>query len=99
MLQYLEGNINLTREFAKKHSDKMDLIEPEATYLLWLDFNKLKFSDKDLGLFLIKKAKLGLNPGTMFGSGGEGFHRMNIACPRSTIVIALNQLEDALNSL
>jgi len=99
MLNYLEGNITLIRKFSEKHVDKMDLIEPEATYLLWLDFNKLKLSDKDLESFLIKKAKLGLNPGTMFGSGGEGFHRMNIACPRSTIMLALNQLEVALNSL
>ncbi len=99
MLEYLEGNADLIRQFAKKHQSKMDLIEPEATYLLWLDFRKMDMSDKDLESFLLKKAKLGLNPGSMFGSGGQGFHRMNIACPRIVVVKALNQLEEALNSL
>ncbi len=99
MLLYLEGNTDLIRQFAKKHESKMDLIEPEATYLLWLDFRKMNLNDKDLESFLLKKAKLGLNPGTMFGAGGQGFHRINIACPRALVVQALKQLDEALNSL
>jgi cystathionine beta-lyase len=99
LLCYLSGNIEIVRNFALKHSDKMDLIEPEATYLLWCDFAKLKFSDKELENFMIKKARLGMNSGVMFGSGGSGFCRMNIACPRAILLQALNQLEDALNML
>lgn len=99
MLEYLKGNIDLVREFAEKHSDKMELIEPESTYLLWLNFSKLGFGDEELKQFVIKKAKLGLNYGTMFGAGGEGFQRMNIACPRSVVKQALAQLEIAFNTL
>jgi cystathionine beta-lyase len=99
LIDYLSGNVDLVRNFAKKHSDKMDLIEPGATYLLWLNFRKLNLTDKELENFFIKKAKLGMNSGTMFGKGGEGFHRMNVACPRSIVLQALDQLDRALNSL
>ena len=61
------------------------------------DFAKLKFSDKELEMFMIKKAHLGMNSGIMFGPGGGGFLRMNIACPRAILKQALNQLEEALD--
>lgn len=99
MINYIEGNTELVRQFAKKHATKMELIEPEATYLLWLDFRKLGLDDNALKQFIIKKAKLGLNHGAMFGAGGEGFQRMNVACPRSVVETALEQLEIALNSI
>jgi cystathionine beta-lyase len=99
MIEYIEGNTALMREFAKKHSDKMSLMEPESTYLLWLDFSKLNMSDADLKNFMIKKAKLGFNHGPTFGAGGEGFQRMNVACPRSIVEKALSQLESAFNLL
>ncbi|MDF1546987.1 MAG: PatB family C-S lyase [Bacteroidales bacterium] len=99
MIAYIEENTGLVREFAVKHKDKLALIEPEATYLLWLDFRKLKLDDDELKTFIINKAKLGLNPGIMFGSGGEGFQRMNVACPRSVIKQALQQLESAFRQI
>jgi len=99
MVNYIERNTELVRQFAKKHASKMELIEPEATYLLWLDFRKLGLEDETLKQFMIKKAKLGLNHGSMFGAGGEGFQRMNVACPQSIVEKALQQLEVALNSL
>jgi cysteine-S-conjugate beta-lyase len=99
MIEYVEGNTALVREFAKKHHDKMTLIEPEATYLLWLDFSKLKLSDAELKNFMIREAKIGFNHGPTFGKGGEGFQRLNVACPRSVVEKALMQLENAFNSL
>lgn len=99
MIAYIEKNTSLVREFALKHKDKLELVEPEATYLLWLDFRKLKLDDDELKNFIIKKAKLGLNPGAMFGSGGEGFQRMNVACPSSVVKQALQQLESAFDQI
>ena len=99
MNAYLESNIELVRNFAKKHSDKMELIEPEATYLLWIDFRKLNLDDESLSNFIIKEAKLGLSPGSLFGKGGEGFQRINVACPSSVVKQALSQLELAFNKL
>ena len=99
LIDYLQENVNLVKEFANKHSSKMTLIEPQATYLLWLNFKALNLDHKELESFFIKKAKLGMNSGTMFGKGGEGFHRLNIACPKSIVLQALNQLNQALNSL
>ena len=99
MISYIEHNTDLVRQFAKKHTDKMELIEPEATYLLWLDFKKLKFSDEELKRFMIKEAKLGLNHGPVFGDGGEGFQRMNVACPSSVVEQALLRLEQAFSLL
>jgi len=99
MIKYIEENTDLVRQFAKKHTNKMDLIEPESTYLLWIDFRKLKLSDEELKKFIIKDAKLGLNHGAMFGAGGEGFQRMNVACPSSIVKQALLQLELAFSSL
>jgi len=98
VIEYLTKNLELVREFAKKHHDKLDLIEPEATYLLWLNFKKLNLTDAELKDFMIKKAELGMNPGTQFGSGGSRFMRMNIACPKSIVEQALNQLENAFIS-
>jgi cystathionine beta-lyase len=98
VIEYLTKNLEMVREFAKKHHDKLDLIEPEATYLLWLNFKKLNLADSELKDYMIRKAKLGMNPGTQFGSGGSGFMRMNIACPKSIVKQALNQLENAFIS-
>jgi len=75
---------------------QIKIIQPEATYLLWLDFRELGMNEKQLNELLIKKAKLGFNEGSMFGPGGEGFQRMNVGCPRSTVVKAMNQLFDAI---
>ncbi len=95
MIKYVEANFELLRDFTNVHSEKIDLIEPEATYLAWLDFNKLNLSENKLKHFIIKKARLGLNNGAMFGDGGQGFQRMNLACPKHTLETALNLLEKA----
>jgi cysteine-S-conjugate beta-lyase len=64
----------------------------EATYMAWLDFRKLGIPDKELRTMLIEKAGLGFVDGPTFGSGGEGFQRMNFACPRSVLEKALTRL-------
>ncbi len=95
MKEYLNTNIDYAVNFIKKNIPQIKLHKPEATYLLWLDFSSLGLSDKELNQFLITKAKLGLNQGSVFGNGGSGFMRMNVACPKSTLETALKQLQTA----
>ncbi len=74
-------------------------MEPEGTYLLWVDFNALQLSEEELEDLILQKARLWLDAGTMFGPEGSGFQRINIACQRETLVKALEQLKEAVHSL
>jgi cystathionine beta-lyase len=69
----------------------------EGTYLAWLDFRRYGFSAEELKDRIIQKARLALNDGPMFGPGGEGFQRMNLACPRQVLRQALDRLKAALD--
>jgi cystathionine beta-lyase len=93
---YLYGNLQFTREFLKERLPQIHLIDPEGTYLLWLDFRDLGMTEAQLEDLVVNKAKLWLDSGAMFGAVGEGFERINIACPRSILKQALEQLEAAL---
>jgi cystathionine beta-lyase len=96
---YLLENLNFLRNFLAEKLPKIKLIEPEGTYLVWLDFRELNLSPTELENLIINKAKLWLDSGTIFGKSGEGFQRVNIACTRATLQQALIQLEDAVKSL
>lgn len=97
--EYLLGNLNFVREFVKEHLPKVSLIEPEGTYLLWLDFRAYQLSKEELEEKIVKEAKLWLNSGSMFGEEGEGFERINIATPRAYLEKAMNQLKLAFSEL
>ncbi|RKD29141.1 MalY/PatB family protein [Thermohalobacter berrensis] len=99
LLKYLEGNIEYSINFINKRIPKIKAIRPEGTYLLWLDYRELKLSNKELKNLMVDKAKVGLSDGAMFGSGGEGFQRMNIGCPREIIKEGLERIEKAINQL
>lgn len=96
---YLKGNLDYLRAFLKDKIPKVRLVEPEGTYLVWLDFRDLGLNDKQLDDLMVHKAGLWLDTGPMFGAGGEGFQRINIACPRAILIKALTQLELAVNDL
>jgi cystathionine beta-lyase len=96
LLEYLEGNSLLVRSYLREHLPRVTLSPLEGTYLAWLDFRRYGFSPQELRECIIEKARLGLNDGPMFGPGGEGFQRMNIACPRSVLREALDRLKTAL---
>lgn len=98
LINYLEGNVDLVRSFLKEKLPEVKLIEPEATYLLWLDFRKLGLTQPELVKLIIGKARLGLNDGAAFGSEGIGFMRINIGCPKSMLLEGLQQLENALKN-
>lgn len=89
---YLAENIRYTKEFIATNLPKIKLVETQGTYLLWMDFSAYGLSQADLDLRVTNGAKLWLDGGTMFGEDGEGFQRMNIACPRSILTQALSQL-------
>jgi cysteine-S-conjugate beta-lyase len=99
LMDYLEINLDFLTEFIQAKLPKIKLIRPEATYLVWLDFRDLGLSQAELKEFLIKKAELGLNDGTTFGSGGEGYMRINIACRKTLLTEALEKLHKAYISL
>lgn len=95
--EYLQGNLVFLREYLEEHIPEIRLIEPEGTYLLWLDFRGLNMTEEEREELIVKKAHLWLDSGAMFGVDGEGFERINIACPRETLKQALTQLDHALN--
>jgi cystathionine beta-lyase len=70
---YLCGNLDLLRNYLKQHIPQVKLVEPQGTYLVWLDFKALGLSDNELDDLIVRKARLWLDEGTMFGAGGEGF--------------------------
>lgn len=96
LLLYLYDNISKTKSLLAKKAPKLKVIEPEGTYLLWIDFNDLGLSDKRLNDIIVNKAKLWLNEGTMFGDEGKGFQRINIACQWSRLEEGLNRLAESL---
>ena len=93
LLVYLAENMALISSFLQQRIPKIKLIEPEATYLAWLDCSALDLSQRELDETITHKAKLWINDGTRFGMGGEGFQRINVACPREVLEEALLRLE------
>lgn len=99
LMDYLTANLDITQKFLKEKIPQVKLMRPEGTYLVWLDCSELDLKGKDLKDFMIEDAGLGFNDGRMFGTGGDGFMRMNIACPKQTLADALNKLEKAVKNI
>jgi cystathionine beta-lyase len=96
MLAYIEGNIKFVEDYCAEHMPQIKPLRPQASFLVWLDCRALRLSHDELVSLFVKKAHLALNDGEMFGQGGEGFMRLNVASPRSILLQALRQLEKAL---
>lgn len=94
LITYLEKNIELAEEFINNELPGIELIKPEATFLLWIDFRNLSLKGDELTQKIVRNAELGLSDGRLFGSDGEGFQRMNIGCPKSIVEKALEQLKN-----
>ncbi|AMM91880.1 MalY/PatB family protein [Peribacillus simplex] len=99
LLEYLQGNLEFTLNYFSKSIPQIKVIQPEGTYLVWLDCRELGFSVKELDEFMLRKARVAMNEGLIFGMEGEGFMRLNIACPRSMLKNALDGIEKAISSL
>lgn len=98
MHKYVSENIAYTKQFIEEKLPDITLVETEGTYLMWLDFRKLGLSESELEDLIVKKAKLWLDSGRIFGTAGKGFQRINVACPRKTLTEALTRLELAVKN-
>lgn len=98
LLIYLESNRDYAIDYITRKIPSIAVIKPEATFLLWLNFKKLKMKQDKLNEFIINKARLGLNDGASFGKAGTGFMRLNFACPRAILTEGLKRLETAVNN-
>ena len=96
---YIRENISFTKKFLEERIPKVKMLEPEGTYLVWVDFRALGLSNRELEDLIIHKAGLWLDSGAIFGAAGEGFQRINVACPRVTLQTALEKIETAVNNL
>ena len=94
--KYLQGNLDFVREYLAKELPEVKLIEPEGTYLIWLDFRSLGLSEDALEDLIVNKAKLWLDSGAIFGKVGEGFERINIATNKSVLKEALDRIKNAI---
>lgn len=97
-LLYIKANRDFLAEFLKENLPRIRMTKMEATYLAWLDC-------RDTGIlgnpsdFFLRKAKVALNDGSEFGRGGEGFVRLNFACPRKTLTEALKRMVAAVKEI
>lgn len=99
LMKYIQDNYTFLKSFLNKEIPGVKIMEPEATYLVWLDFSEFFDNAHDLQQFTRKKSKLALNDGILFGKGGHLFERINIACPKKILEKALNQLKNAFDQL
>lgn len=99
LLDYIGSNAAFVTDFCREYLPEIRVTPVEATYLLWLDCRNFGMSGKELREFFISRAGIGMNEGSTFGPGGEGFMRMNIACTRKTLSKAMKQIEAAVINL
>ncbi len=99
LVEYIEVNIDYSVEYAQDYLKGVRIVKPEGTYMVWVDFRATGMSDKEIYSFVLEKAKIAVDPGEWFGSGGDGFTRFNFACPRSTVVVAMERIKNALHNL
>jgi len=99
LLDYLKSNIDFVEKYLKEKIPQIQMMRPEGTYLIWLDCRKLNLQNKELNIFFIEKATIGMNNGETFGTGGEGFMRLNVACPKHIVEKAMKNIEIAVNNL
>lgn len=98
LLAYLQDNIAFVKDYISRRMPGVRIAEPQGTYLLWLDFRSCGIDNARLGNFIREDAKVGLEPGLIFGCKEVGFERMNIACPRSVLEQGLARIESAVNN-
>lgn len=96
---YLSSNLEYIKNFLNERIPWIHLVEPEGTYLLWLDFSELGLTDRQLEELITEEAKLWLDAGKIFSKEASQFERINIACPRSILKEALEKMEYAINRM
>jgi cystathionine beta-lyase len=99
LMAYLQGTRDFVGDYLQAHLPQIKLIAPEGTYLLWLDCRELGLNDQQLRDFFVHQARVGMNPGTVFGANGSGFMRLNIGAPRPVVAGALQRMAQAMRGL
>ncbi len=98
LCEYIEQNRKTTVQFIEKNLPKLYVVHSEATYLLWIDCSKISDNSELLAELIRAKTGLYLSNGTQYGANGNNFLRLNIACPRATLLDGLNRLAQALGN-
>jgi cystathionine beta-lyase len=98
LLDYIKGNIEITANFFQENIPLIKPVFPEATYMVWLDCREMGMTGAELSDFFITEAGIGMNEGSTFGPGGEGYMRINLACNRKLLNEALGRIESAINN-
>jgi cystathionine beta-lyase len=96
VLEYIEGNLAYLKLYIAENIPQLSVIEPEGTYLVWIDCSRLRLNKWELRKYMLTEARVYMDEGFIFGPGGEGFERMNIACPRPILKEALNRIRKAV---
>jgi cysteine-S-conjugate beta-lyase len=99
LVEYIDHNIDFVKDYCIKMIPEIIPVQPEATYMIWLDCRKLGMSGKRLQNFFVYNAGIGMNEGSTFGPGGEGFMRMNLGTTHQTVIKAMEQIEKAVSTL
>ncbi len=95
---YLSVNYNYLRAYFDEYLPEFPVVMLEGTYLVWVDCRGLGLSSREITDILLEKEKIRVNPGSLYGEAGEGFIRLNIACPREKLIEGLNRLKRGLKS-
>jgi len=99
LLEYLQQNAEFLTDYINQYIPELKVVPLEGTYLVWIDCRDLSLEVKQLEHLMQKEAKVALDEGYIFGKWGEGFTRMNIACPRTTLEEGLRRIEKAVKSI
>ncbi len=99
VVEYIRQNIDFTEDYLCQCIPQIKMVRPQASYLIFLDCRQLGLSQEGLNHLFAEEAHLALNDGTVFGKEGEGFMRLNVACPRTVLETALKQLKEAVDRL
>jgi cystathionine beta-lyase len=99
VIDYIGDNLQFLQDYIHANVPRLTVIRPEGTYLVWLDCRGLGLDKWELKRLMLDQARVYLDEGFIFGPEGEGFERINIACPRSVLAEALARIKDTVDSL
>jgi cystathionine beta-lyase len=96
LMEYLNQNVDYVIDYCSALIPEIEPVQPEATYMIWLDCRKMGMTGRELQEFFVRNAGVGMNEGSTFGPGGEGFMRMNLATTNRNVRKAMEQIEQAI---
>ncbi len=99
LCDYVSANMDYMAQYLQAHLPMLKMCKSEGTYMVWVDFRGTGMTTEEIEHFIVHKAHIGVDMGTWFGPGGEGWLRFNLACPRMLVEKAMQMLTYALNNL